>query len=398
MKILHVNTSANAGGAAIAAQRIIQAERKLGVEASLLTRNDTPDGPHAGDGQWNFLMERLGVWLNEGLRTRHLWAIDPATHGTDITSLPEFQAADAIHLHWVNQGMLSLRGLEKIRRSGKPIVWTMHDMWPFTGVCHHAEDCSAWQDGTACSSCRLNSRLAHRTYLRKQAMFKDGMGESIRFVACSQWLADKAQHAPLLSQHTVTVIPNPIDTEFYAPAPDAAAARWALGLPQDRPLVLFVAYKATDPNKGLHYLQEAMHDVDADIVVVGKGKVPPHPRQHVLGLVDDAATMRTLYQACNVLAMPTLMDNLPNTIMEGMACGLPCVGFRVGGVPEMIDHNVNGYLADYRSSADMARGLQWVLAQTDDALRRAARQKALENYSEAAVAARYISLYENSKS
>lgn len=412
MKILHVNTSATAGGAAIAARRIIRAEERYGLEASMLTRDDTPD---RSDGQWNFLMERLGVWMHEGLRRRHLWAIDPATHGTDITLLPEFQEADIIHLHWINQGMLSLRNIEEIRRSGKPIVWTMHDMWPFTGVCHHADECTAWCDGTACAKCRFNSRLAHRTYLRKQALFCQA-GQGIHFVACSEWLAKKANEAPLLREHSITAIPNPIDTHFYQPlemqlgehkggivtvAPSRETLRQGIGLPTDRRLILFIAYKATDPNKGLNYLLDATREMDVDIVIVGKcdttiSATGRRGNLFVRGLVSDREEVRSLYQACDVLAMPTLKDNLPNTIVEAMSCGLPCVGFRIGGLPEMIDHMQNGYLADYLDTADLRRGLETILSTPRADLQSAARLKAVQCYSESSVASRYARLYERS--
>lgn len=410
MKVLHINTSATAGGAAIAARRIIRAEERYGIEASLLTRNDSPD---ASNGQWNFVMERLGVWLREGLNLRHLWAIDPATHGMDVTQLPEFQRADIIHLHWINQGMLSLQGLEQIRRSGKPIVWTMHDMWPFTGVCHHADECTAWQDGTACARCRLNSRLAHRTYLRKQALLQ-APGQRINFVACSQWLAESARRAPLLQDHRVNAIPNPIDVQFYRPlehevgehgggvvtvAPSREALRQQLGLPTDRRLILFIAYKATDPNKGLNYLLDATRDMDADLVIVGQctSSIPAGERRgqlHIRGLVSDRHEVRGLYQACDVLAMPTLKDNLPNTIVEAMSCALPCVGFRIGGLPEMIDHMSNGYLVNYLDTTDLRHGLETILAADRRALQSAARLKAIQTYSEASVASRYAQLYE----
>lgn len=413
MKVLHINTSATAGGAAIAARRIIRAEERYGIEASLYTRHDTPAGLQAGNGQWNFVMERLGVWLHESLRLRHLWAIDPATHGTDITQLSEFQEADIIHLHWINQGMLSLQGLEQLRRSGKPIVWTMHDMWPFTGVCHHADECLAWQDGTACAHCRFNSRLARRTYERKQALY-DMEGQPITFVACSHWLADKAQSAPLLRRHRVTAIPNPIDVHFYRPlehevgehgggvltvAPSREALRQRLGLPADRRLILFIAYKATDPNKGLNYLLDATRDMDADLVIVGRCESSPSSagrqgRLYIRGLVNDRHEVRSLYQACDVLAMPTLKDNLPNTIVEAMACGLPCVGFSIGGLPEMIDHMGNGYLANYLDTADLRRGLDTILAADRRTMQSAARLKAIQTYSEASVASRYTHLYE----
>lgn len=402
MRILHINTSATAGGAAIAAQRIIDAENAYGMQASLLTRAST-DEPRRG--KCGFMMERLEVWCREGFRKQNLWAIDPATHGIDVTRLREFREADIVHLHWINQGMLSLSGLKHLRQAGKPIVWTMHDMWPFTSVCHHADDCTGYRDGSHCKDCKLNASLAGRTYRRKAEVL--GMeGAPLHFVACSEWLAGLAAEAPLLSGHHITAIPNPIDTAYFRPT-DSTTEPTLLSKVHERPRILFVAYKAHDPNKGLNYLLKATRDMDVDVVIVGK-----HPRHtteatnktshdasrkgrlYYMGLIAEREKIRELYQTCDILAMPTLKDNLPNTIVEAMACGLPCVGFRIGGLPEMIDHLCNGYLADYRSTEDLRRGIETLLTGNRHAYQAAARLKAVQTYSEAAVAARYHALYE----
>lgn len=400
MKILHINTSITAGGAAIAARRIIQAEQRYGLEASLLTRDDLPN--RTAD-RFHFYGERLQVWVNLCFRRRNLWAVDPASCGTDITTLPAFQEADVIHLHWINQGMLSLTDIRRIRQSGKPLVWTMHDMWPFTSVCHHADECMAWSDGTRCDGCPLSPRLARKTYTRKENTY-DASSEMppIHFVGCSEWLTGLARKAPLIAKHDICTIPNPIDTRYYTPG-SKADARAELGLPADRPLVLFIAYKATDPQKGIQYLMKATEDMDLDLVVVGHGadtlcsdKATGKRQGNLIaiGPVDDDDRIRTLYRACDVLAMPTLRDNLPNTIVEAMACGLPCVGFTIGGLPEMIDHFKNGYLCAYKDTTDLRRGLRYVLESPHlDHICHTARLKAVQTYSESAVASKYASLY-----
>lgn len=393
MRILHVNTSASAGGAAIAAQRIIQAEQNVGLEATLFARKGKEGNKR---GQLGFMMERLEVWCCEGFHMHNLWAIDPATHGLDITHLPEFKTADIIHLHWINQGMLSLKGLKKLRLSGKPIVWTMHDMWPFTGVCHHADECEAYFNGSGCRTCPFNGYLASRTYRRKAEVL--GLeGRPITFVGCSEWLAGLARKAPLLSGHRIAAIPNPIDTTYFRPAEGVEPT--LLPKIHERPRILFVAYKAHDPNKGLHYLLEATQNMDVDIVIVGKAtqratETSRRGRLYYMGLLKERSKIRELYQTCDVLAMPTLKDNLPNTIVEAMACGMPCVGYRIGGLPEMIDHLENGYLADYRSVDDLRHGIETILTGNRLAYQSAARIKAVQTYSEPAVAARYLDLYE----
>lgn len=404
MKVLHVNTSATSGGAAIAAQRIIHAEQQAGIEATLLTRHDA--SPVLG--LYHKAVERLSIWVQEGFRKKNLWSIDTATQGSDITHQRDYREADIIHLHWVNQAMLSLDQLEQIFRSGKPVVWTLHDMWPFTGICHHADNCTAWADGSACHrDCPLNTRLAHHTYERKLKAFAHAT--NLTLVGCSEWLAGLAAQSPLLRGHKITAIPNPIDTDFYAPSQEPKLQlRQAIGLENDLPAVLFVAYKATDPQKGLSFLLEAMKDEEVNIVVVGQHSesvsLPTGSKAHIhpMGLVTDVQLMRSLYRGCDVLAMPTLRDNLPNTIVEAMSCALPCVGFEIGGLPEMIEHRENGYLAHYRDVASLREGILSVLQSragnphnfpSYSSLSLACRQKAQNSYSEAAVATRYKALY-----
>lgn len=416
MRVLLVNTSEDTGGAAIAAGRLLQALCRNGVEAELLVRDATCAPPQTTCRvrrlpcrllqRARFVLERGCIFLQNGFSRKKLFAIDTATLGADITHLPEFRRADVVHLHWVNQGMLSLRDIRRILRTGKPVVWTMHDMWPFTGVCHHAASCNAWLDG--CGRCPLLRRpsagdLSRRTFLRKARTYSAGR---CTFVGCSHWLTELARRAPLLQGQTVVSAPNPLDTALYRPA-DADAARRRQHLPLDKCLILFVAHKATDPNKGIGYLREAVsrlcrHDAQCReslaVVVVGHEAETlkdtfPTPL-YIKGYVGNAAAMIDLYNAADVLAMPTLMDNLPNTVAEAMACGTPCVGFEVGGLPQMVDNGHNGLLAPVHDADSLAHNLWRALFDPScAAFPRAARAKALSAYSEEAVAERYAGIY-----
>ncbi|MDE6647730.1 MAG: glycosyltransferase, partial [Prevotella sp.] len=198
MRVLIVNTSERTGGAAVAANRLMEALKNNGVKAKMLVRDKETELltvvalPGQRMAQWHFLWERLVVWLHLHLRRKHLFELDIANCGTDITRLPEFQEADVIHLHWVNQGMLSLNGIRKILDAGKPVVWTMHDIWPATAICHYARGCEQFH--TECRQCALlpsrRSGLARRVWQHKQRMLCD---RRITYVACSQWLADEAR-------------------------------------------------------------------------------------------------------------------------------------------------------------------------------------------------------------
>ncbi len=413
MRVLFVNTSELIGGAAIAASRLLRALNRHGIEAELLVRDKQTDNPRvislpkSPALPLKFVAERADIFVRNGFSSKGLFAIDTGAFGTDITRLPEFQRADIVHLHWINQGMLSLKDVGRLLASGKPVVWTMHDMWPFTGICHQAGDCTKWRTG--CNCCPLLRHqgakdLSARVFSRKAALYQKG---HITFVGCSDWLTDLARHAPLLAKQRVVSIPNPIDTTRYTPS-GRQEARRRLGLPADKFLLLFVAYKVTDPNKGIGYLREALAKLAArhpevagswGLAAVGRNAeslkdtvaIPVYASEYI----SSPDTMIDYYRAADVLVMPTLMDNLPNTIMEAMACGTPCVGFRIGGLPQMITHEENGYLANYKDAHDFAACLYRYFAATDRAAFAAtARQKAVAAYSEQAVAHRFYEIYE----
>ena len=412
MKVLIVNTSERTGGAAVAANRLMKALINHGVKAKMLVRDKESDSltvtelSRSWRLRWNFLWERFVIFVRCGFSRKHLFEIDLANTGTDITRLREFQEADIIHLHWINQGMLSLSGIRKILRSGKPVVWTMHDIWPATAICHVTLGCRNFT--TRCRSCRLlgndqGNDISTTIWQRKLRMLE---GENIYYVACSRWLENEAKASVLLKGHKVTSIPNPIDTHIYNRY-SKEEGRQRLGLPQDRRLILFASQRVTTPNKGMDYLIEACRllgdrtkcQTPYEVVILG-GHAEElvellQLKAHPLGYVNDERRIVDVYNAVDVFVLPSLSENLPNTIMEAMACGVPCVGFKVGGIPEEIDHKRNGYVADYRNAEDLARGIRWILEESDyEALSRNAIQKVAHNYSQQSVALRYAEVYQ----
>ncbi|MBR3472192.1 MAG: glycosyltransferase family 4 protein [Prevotella sp.] len=414
MRVLIVNTSERTGGAALAANRLLMALNNNGVKARMLVRDKSTDDllvSQWGDGwrgQWNFLRERLAVWWRLRLGRKHLWDLDVGCAGSDITRTREFQEADVVHLHWVNQGMLSLNNIRRILDSGKRVVWTMHDMWPATALCHLTLTCR--QFTTGCCHCPYlpgggsENDAAAAAWRRKQSMLE---GHRITFVACSQWLAGEARQSALLKGQRVVSIPNAIDTTVFHPA-DRRAMRQQLGLPAGKKLIAFVSQRATNPYKGMDYLAEACRLLgethpqlakETGLVVLGghAEEVAKAFQMPVFaqGYVNDAHRIAALYSACDLFVLPSLSENLPNTIMEAMACGVPCVGFRTGGIPEMIDHKKNGYVANYRDADDLARGLAWVLSEANaGALATEAQRKVTRCWSQGSVAKRYIEVYE----
>ena len=413
MRVLILNTSEKTGGAAVAANRLMDALNNNGVKAKMLVRDKETDNisvvglSQSLIQQWRFLWERLVIFFHLHCTRKHLFEIDIANIGTDITKMREFKEADVIHIHWINQGFISLNVIRKILDSGKPVVWTMHDIWPATGICHLAMDCRKY--ASRCSNCRIlpggggDKDLSYKVWRKKKGIYDM---YDISFVACSKWLASEASRSALHAGHPVTAIPNTLDTRTYCPGDRTMAAN-AVQLPSDKKVILFVSQRATNPNKGMDFLVEACHiliekhpDMKDNTVVAVLGghsedvveKIPF--KVFPLGYVNDTRRIVDVYRSVDVFVLPSLSENLPNTIMEAMACGVPSVGFRVGGIPEMIDHVRTGYVAKYRDADDLAEGIYWTLNVADrESVRMNCLAKVAACYSQHSVALRYIEVY-----
>lgn len=413
MRVLLINTSERIGGAAVAATRLMESLKNHGIKAKLLVRDKQTDQisvvslGHGWHMVWKFVWERIVIWGANRFKKNNLFAVDIANTGTDITSLPEFRQADVIHLHWVNQGMLSLKNIEKILASGKPVVWTMHDMWPCTGICHHARKCTHYRQ--ECRNCPFiygggsKRDLSYRVFKKKMKLYRD---RRIHFVTCSRWLEGQAKQSALLRGQEVTCIPNPINVNLFRPH-NRKEARTKCMLPPEMKLMLFGSVKITDKRKGINYMVEACRllaerhpELKDELGVVAFGKQSQQLESllpfkvYSMDFVSNEHRLVDIYNAVDIFVTPSLEENLPNTIMEAMACGIPCVGFNVGGIPEMIDHLHNGYVAQYKSSEDFADGIYRTLNDPDYAsIAEQAARKVVSNYSENIIAKKYIDLY-----
>jgi glycosyltransferase involved in cell wall biosynthesis len=413
MRVLIINTSERIGGAAIAANRLMDALRNNGIQAKMLVRDKQTDNitviglKKSLWSIWQFVWERIVIWKANHFKQHNLFAVDIANTGTDITTYPEFKEADIIHLHWVNQGMLSLKDLKKILQSGKPIVWTMHDMWPCTGICQHARECDKYHK--ECHHCPYlynggaKKDLSHQTFKKKKELYQLS---PITFITCSQWLKERAGQSALLEQHPIVHIPNPIKTNLFTPR-NKVEARQKCNLPTDKKLILFGSVKITDKRKGIDYfiesckiLAEKHPELVNNLGVAVYGKESEQLKSlvpfqvYALDYISHEKELVNVYNAVDLYVTPSLEENLPNTIMEAMACGIPCVGFNVGGIPEMIDHLHNGYVADYKSAEDFANGIHWTLSESEyQSLSEEARRKVTSSYSESTIAKKYIEVY-----
>ena len=407
MKILIVSTHDRLGGAAIAAYRLLEALNKNDAEATMLVLNKKTTNPNViqvGSNLMNkarFVAERLNIFIKNDFSKKNLFDISIANTGVSIIDHPKFKKADVIHLHWINQGMLSIKEIGEILATGKRVVWTMHDMWPFTGICHHAGVCNYFEkDCGLCPYLESPSQkdMSYSTYQQKLSAYSKG---KIHFVACSNWLKDLAIKSPLTTDHEVTSIPNPINTTTYRPK-DKTSFRKLMNLPIDKKIILFAAAKVSDKRKGIDYLIEASkilakQESDYMFLIVGSNGEEitsklalPAKIAHYVAQEE----MPNMYNVADVFVTPSLQENLPNTIMEAMSCGTPCIGFDIGGIPEMIDHKQNGYIAKYKDAEDLANGIKWILNESDtELISESARLKVETNYSESHIAKKYLAIY-----
>lgn len=410
MRVLIVNTSERKGGAAVAANRLTSALINNGVQAKMLVMEKQTRSLHATAcvGHWrgmlSFLSERVGIWLTNLFSRRNLFAVSTASSGSDITRTPEFREADIIHLHWINQGFLSLRSIRKILDSGKPVVWTMHDMWETTGICHHSYGCMRFRE--TCGRCpflrfpRVND-LSRRVMLRKQAILKD---HTVHFVAVSNWLADMARQSSLTGSQPISVIPNVISLNHFRHT-NRDDARSLLGLP-DKPIIVFGAARVDAPIKGLSFLLEALRLlVDSGqygrdglcLVLFGGIKdetvLDQIPVDHrYLGYIKDETDLARLYSAANVLVSASFYETFGQTLIEAQACGCIPVSFGNSGQRDIIEHKVSGYLADYKSAPSLADGIRWALQANIPHAE--LRRRVVGRFSESVVARAYTQLYE----
>ncbi len=415
MKILHINKHDSGGGAAVAALRIHRALISHGIDSKFLVLNKQGNDPQTyaiGQGMchtakcfYQFVSERI-KFLKDEKEASLRYAFSPASAGFDITLHPLVQEADILHLHWINQGFLSLEDLDRLFKLKKPIVWTLHDMWPFTGGCHYAGSCMEFNEH--CGYCPFlknpgKKDLSNRIYLKKKKIYSQSL---LNVVACSKWLRSLSSESSLFQDFSVTNIPNAIDTNQFRPL-DKTTCRLELNLPIDKKLVLFGAANLLDSRKGFRYLMEALNIIQEnfptlsakiELIVFGKLK-EDISRQlpfaiHNMKFINDTEKLVKIYNAADVFLLPSLQDNLPNTVMESMACQTPVVGFRIGGVPEMIVHEKTGFLAEARNSLSLATGLYETLFLNDtDQMGLAARERALELYSQKNVALQYQAVY-----
>jgi glycosyltransferase involved in cell wall biosynthesis len=294
--------------------------------------------------------------------------------GTNVARLDEVKNADIIYIHWALKGLLNFRSVKQIASLNKPVIIFLHDMWNITGGCHHSFTCEKYKT-EGCNDCPMfpavkKNDLSAKEFRKKMQLYSKY--NNLYFVSPSKWLYNCAKESLLTKSKPVFYIPNLIDNIIFKPA-DKTVARQILNIDVTETIIAFGAVSVNSPYKGWAYLQKALELLKQDdtiknisVLIFGSGydkdiaaSIPFKTK--FMGFLQDEYSTALVYNAADVFIVPSLADNLPTTVQESLSCGTPVVGFEVGGIPDMISHKKNGYLAKYKDSGDIAEGIKFCI-------------------------------------
>lgn len=363
MKVTHIVTLDNLGGAAIATSRLNSAMCSCGVDSSVVTLFSTP----ISYAKIKYpILSRLNM-RKVGATHREKGLFSYANFGYDVTKMNVVSEADVIYIHWIN-GVLSLSNIEHICSMGKPVILFLHDMWHLTGGCHHSFGCDGYTK--ECKDCPVfisSSRLAEHQLSKKHKIFDKY--KNVTVVTPSNWLSSCARESSLFADHRVETIKNCINTDIFKQV-NRTVAREFMNLPTDKKIICFGAHKATtNPYKGWRYLQEALKGFNVDdfaVLLFGEeynkdiADVLPFDT-YFSGYLKDEYSMALLYNAIDLFVMPSLAEAFGMVAVEALSCGAPVTAFDTGGIPDIIESGKRGYLAKFKDSTDLAKGIREML-------------------------------------
>lgn len=410
MKVLIVNVSDCDGGAARAAYRQHLGLLAAGVDSMMLVHHSRREDdstimrphtiadkalamlrPHIDQLPLIFYKPNKNIYFSPG------WF----SFGDIVNRINELNP-DIVHLHWINKGMLTVEDVERI----KPlIVWTMHDTWAFTGGCHTVLQCDKYL--SQCGACpALGSKkkydLSTKIFDRKKKTYSK-VQNKVMIIAVSKWLESCARKSSLLSTFPIVTIHNPLNTNTYKPL-DKTTAKSILNIKGFKRVILFGAMSAiNDVNKGYSELVQAINRLkfkaeEVEIIVFGssqpKNVIPLNYKVTYLGHLFDDISLQVIYSAADVMVVPSRQEAFGQTASEAMSCGTPVVAFGTSGLLDIVDHKVNGYLAEPYSTDDLAYGIEWVLNYPSyNNLAKSARNKVLHHFDSKIITRKLISIY-----
>jgi glycosyltransferase involved in cell wall biosynthesis len=419
MKILQVSTYDISGGAARATYRLHRGLRQMDQDCCMLVRyKDTNDdfvsavGQERETGENAFFLETP---IQEHYINAHRTDISNTLFslpypGYDISRSPLVQNADIINLHWVSQFQSPVT-LKHVIALGKPVVWTLHDQWAFTGGCHYSSGCEGYQN-----SCKECPQLAEAPFSLPEALLHDKedifQNDNLTIVTPSRWMGRCARESRLFKPLRVEVIANSLETDLYSPlAKDQAKER--LEIPADAITFLFGAIDGAEKRKGFAELSEAMkvcleNELFQELLRKDQVRLlcfgSPNDLLESMGIpvvslgrLGTDEDIRSAYSAADLFLLPSLEDNLPNTILESMSCATPVVAFDVGGVPDMVSDGVNGFLVKAFDTQQMGEAIVNLALDPEKRLSmgKAGRERAVRDYALDVQAGNYLNLYDD---
>ncbi len=411
MRVVHLSASDVKYGADRATYRLHRGLRSAGVDSLMLVgrKFSSDETVHrSAKSRFQMVLENRRFLLDQLplriYKNRLPGFFSTAWVPETVDSHPLIPSSDIVNLHWICGGFLRP---ESIARMRKPIVWRLSDMWPFTGGCHYSGKCVRYQQECGCCphlGSRRNTDLSRWLWKRKEKSWKH---IPFTIVAPSRWLSSCARESSLLARCRIEVIPNGINVGIFKPA-DKGYSRELIGLPKDKKILLFGAINPTrDERKGYSYLIEALDrlagkDINNELALAILGTSKPDKGSrftlpvHCLGYVENVSRLVSCYSAADVFVAPSKEDNFPSTVLESLACGTPVVSFNVGGIPDLVEHMRNGYLAKPYDATGLADGMEWIMrdASRYEWLSKRARQKVEEEFSVDIQSRKYLRLYE----
>lgn len=411
MKILHICTWDTDGGAAIAAVRHCEAMKHAGYESEMLVLLKHSGNLSVFEAISNKIELRVKRSYYGRRNSRQFEHENPyadwsySVYGFDISKHPKVKNADVVVLHWINSNFLSIKGIGNLMKSHPNLVWYLHDMWPMTGGCHYALGCEKFKFG--CKKCPMfNQRSGSNkdkdaSYLQFREKINNwSCNGNIRILAPSQWLCDLAKKSLLFKNRECSVLRNPVPTRIFKPL-DKTFARHALNLPLNQNLILFGAASATNAYKGWPYLADALKMLRSDAtgcIVFGNNSNVTSSYDTTLsvypvGRYQDPLSLALLYNAADAFVTPSVADNYPNVLIEAMACGTPSIGFKIGGIPEIINDGKSGILANSVSSESLCEAIQRYFKSDIDGMSHESVNQIQKTNSYEAMKAKYIEYF-----
>lgn len=415
MKILHISTYDIVGGAARTAHKIHRQMRFAGIDSRMLVSRKHVNSNDVSVCCLNngFLFKKL-----HDLRQRRIRKLSngfsinrergPYHHDLNCITRLELKkncrGSDIINLHWV-ANFVDYQACFSAFRGRTPVVWRLADMNPFTGGCHYDWDCEKYAKG--CGECphltpRSAGDLSAAVWKRKNSIFSKLKASDLHIVTLCRWMDQKVEKSPFFSRFPRTRIPNGVDLNVFHPKPGAPLKK-KLGIDPAKQVILFLAEYIHVKRKGLQLLLTALAMLEQKsryaLLTVGKETLEEYPasiEHHHLDTVNNNELLADIYNTADLFIVPSIQENFPNTALESFACGTPVVGFRIGGLPDIVDHGVNGFLADEPTSDSLYRCIAHFFDQPADAAEKMgydAAEKATRNWNLKKQVAHYIDLY-----